>query len=266
MERKTFVLDNKRTFRRQVKIFVKDGKGVLTERWVPFTTEHLVHKEVRHTNGRSVAAEFTTNDPVVLAALYSNSAYGKDFYEKGDEKGLKKTATLLITEEDVEKMGLKSLFENAGIATFDASKPAAVLKKELELFMELKLGKKQPESAPTPIIFEKKDIGAEIEQQKQDARDFYADQFGKPVPAIVWNDPAFLDGLSNPSFDAEKYIADRTIEAERKEAEVEVPEDNTPTPANEKETLHAEYFAKLGKKVPNMKANDFGWIKAQLEK
>lgn len=268
MERKTFVLSKRKTYRRPVKIFVKDSKGVLSEMWITFTTEHLVNKEVRHTNGRLVAAEFMTNDPKIIDAIYSNSSYGKDFYEKGDEKGLKKAETIAITADDVEKMALKSLFESAGLTTYDAHKPVAILKKELQLYMESVAGKKFVESPPKEIQFEKKDIAADLEKQKQDAREYYEAEYGKPVPSFVYDDVAFLDGLSNPSFDPEKYI-------EQKDAELFPNGHNNSgldfaalplkeAPEGNKESLHAAYFEKFSKKVPNMKVNDLGWIKAKL--
>lgn len=260
MERKTFVLANKKTYRRPVKVFVKDGKGILSERWLTFTTEHLINKEARHTNGRNVAAEFVTGDPVELNALYSNTAYGIDFYEKGDEKGLKKAAGQNLTTEDFEKMAIKSLFESADLI-FDTTKSIGLLKAEYKLYLELKSGKKIVESPAKEIVFKKVDVGAEIESQKQDARDFYEDQYGEKVPDIVWNDTGFLDGLSNPNFDAKKYISE-------KEGYQKIEESIPPAgePVNEKETLHTAYFEKFSKRVPNMKSNDLGWIKSQLEK
>jgi hypothetical protein len=91
---------------------------------------------------------------------------------------------------------------------------------------------------------------------KQAARQKYEDDYGERVPDIVYDDVTFLDGMSNPDFDAEKYIQSKLVEPEK----VEVPE----VKAEKQEDIHALYFELNQKNVPNMKKNDTAWIKAKI--
>lgn len=250
MEHKIFVLTNKRTYRRTVRVFVKGPDGKVTDRQCTFTTEHLVADQERSTNGRTIAAQFDTNNETLYHALLADSGYGKDFVLKSDPEGKLKEASQKLSPEDLKKATLANLFSYQGLK-FDASKPVNVLEMEYSLHIQALSGVKSQISAPAPIPHEPVNVAQEIADGKAAARKKYEEDYGEPVPPIVYNDMAFLDGLSNPDFDAEKYIQSKL--AEPPKVEEEKPED-----------VHALYFAKFQKNVPNMKKNDIAWIKAKL--
>lgn len=256
-----FVLTNKKTWRREVRVFVMNVNKKFEERLLPFTTEHRVNNKQRTVLGRNTAAEFVTSDPVLIDAMYRDSAYGKDFTEKGDLEGLKKKPTLIINDKDRQIVALRGLFGAVGLF-MDEKLPYDVLKEQYEIHMSAISGKKSDKVQATEIPHVPINVLQSIADMKQAARQKYEDEYGDPIPEIVANDTAFLDGLSNPDFDAQKYIDAKL--AELKPVEEEKTEE-VPAPANEKETLHAAYFAKTGKNVPNMKSNDLAWIKAKLE-
>lgn len=270
MEAKTsvFVLTNKKTWRREVRVFVMNVNKKFEQKLLHFTTEHRVNNKQRTILGRATAAEFVTSDPILIDAMYRDSAYGKDFTEKGDPEGLKKKQTLIINDNDRQIVALRGLFAAVGLF-MDEKLPYDVLKEQYEIHMSAMSGKKSEKTQATEIPHVPVDVKAGIADGVQAARQKYEDDYGDPIPAIVANDLAFLDGLSNPAFDAQKYI-DAKI-ADEKQAIV----DKTPlvdkingefqSPATEKEALHKAYFDKIGKNVPNMKSNDLVWIKAKLE-
>jgi hypothetical protein len=267
MEAKTFILTNTKTWSRQVRVFILNQNKKYEERLLPFTTERVVNSKQRSERGRTVAAEYVTSDPVIIAALYRDSAYGKDFIQKGDTEGKLKAPTIIINDNDRQIVALRGLFKIAGIP-FDETLPYDVSKEMYEIHMSSLAGKKQ-EPSVTEIPLNKVDVKASIQDGINAARQKYEEDYGDPIPAIVANDLAFLDGLSNPNFDAQKYIEEKEAEAEKGNTKEDAPaggaEQKEDAPVNEKETLHASFFAKFGKKVPNMKASDMAWIKAKIE-
>lgn len=266
MEAKTsvFVLTNKKTWRREVRIFVMNVNKKFEQKLLPFTTEHRVNNKQRTVLGRNTAAEFITSDPILIDAMYRDSAYGKDFTEKGDPEGLKKKQTLIINDNDRQIVALRGLFAAVGLF-MDEKLPYDVLKEQYEIHMSAMSGKKSEKTQATEIPHVPVDVKLSIEQGILAARQRYEDDYGDPIPDIVTNDLAFLDGLSNPAFDAQKYIDAKLAEVE-KPAEVESgDESKDESTVSEKEALHKAYFDKIGKNVPNMKSNDLAWIKAKLE-
>lgn len=262
---KTFVLTNKKTWRREVRVFVMNINKKFEERLLSFTTEHRVSNKQRTVLGRNTSAEFITSDPILIDAMYRDSAYGKDFTEKGDTEGLKKKPTLIINDTDRQIVALRGLFAATNLF-MDEKLPYDVLKEQYEIHMSAMSGKKSDKPQATEIPHVPVDVKLTIEQGILAARQRYEDEYGDPIPAIVANDLAFLDGLSNPAFDAQKYIDAKLAEAS-KPAEIEggdEPQKKEDAPVNEKETLHKAYFEKTGKTVPNMKSNDLVWIKGKL--
>lgn len=266
LKAKTFVLTNVKTWRREVRTFVMNPNKKFEERLLPFTTEHRVSSKQRTVLGHATPAEYITNDPVIIEALYRDPAYGKDFYERGDDDFKLKRPTLIVNDKDREIVALRGLFSAVGLY-MDESLSFDVLKKQYEIHMSAISGKKE-ESIPIKIPHTPVDVKATIEHGVVAARQRYEDDYGEPIPEIVANDLAFLDGLSVPGFDAAKYIENKLSEAE-KETGIEGGDEPTQktdsAPANEKETLHKEYFAEFEKQVPRMKVNDLVWIKTKIE-
>lgn len=256
MEAKTrvFVLTDKHTWRRAVRVFVMNQNKKFEERLLPFTTEHRVPSKQRTSLGRKTAAEYITSDPVIIDALYRDSAYGKNFIERGDLDLKLKKPTLIINDKDRQIVALRGLFQAVDLY-MDEGLPYDVLKEQYEIHMSAISGKKI-NNQPTEIPYTAVDVLANINTQKAQVRQKYEDDYGEPIPAIVENDSAFLDGLSVPGFNAQEYI-DAKLAAQTKDA--------APAPANDKEALHTAYFDKFQKKVPNMKVNDLAWIKAKIE-
>lgn len=264
MEAKTFVLTNKKTWRREVRAFVMNVNKKFEERLLPFTTENRVNNKQRTVLGRVTAAEFVTSDPVLIDALYRDTAYGKDFTEKGDTEGLKKKPTLIINDKDRQIVALRGLFAAVGLF-MDETLPYDVLKEQYEIHMSAMSGKKSEKTQATEIPHVPVDVKLTIEQGVIAARQRYEDEYGDPIPAIVANDLAFLDGLSNPAFDAQKYIEGKLAEVNEIIDPIPGSGNEAFNPQGEKATLHDLYLKKTGKNVPNMKSNDLAWIKAKLE-
>lgn len=262
---KTFILTKTKTWSREVRVFIMDQNKKYVEKLLPFTTEQIVNSKQRNTRGHNVPAQYITADPVIIAALYRDSAYGKDFVELGDPEGKKKQPTIVINDSDRKLVALRGLFKYAGLQ-MDESLPYDVLREQYEIHMIAVAGRNK-ESKPAEIPHTPTDVKATIEQGIAAARQKYEDLFGDPIPAIVENDLAFLDGLSNPAFDAQKYIENKILEANKPENEPagETHGTGTPTPSSEKDYLHQAYFTKFAKNVPLPKTNDLAWIKAKLE-
>ncbi|MDD4971896.1 MAG: hypothetical protein PHT07_20920 [Paludibacter sp.] len=266
MEAKTFILTKTKTWKREVRVFIMNQNKKYIEKLLPFTTEHVVSTKQRNTRGHIVPAQFVTSDPVIIEALYRDPAYGKDFIEVGDAEGKKKQPSIVINESDRQLVALRGLFKLAELP-MDETLPYDVLKEQYEIHMTAISGKNK-ESKPAEIPHAPIDVKASIEQGVAAARQKYEDDYGDPIPAIVANDLAFLDGLSNPNFDAQKYIEEMIAKANVPEEEVKEQakeQSEVKSPAEEKEALHKAYFEKTGKNVPNMKSNDLAWIKAKLE-
>lgn len=248
---KTFELTakNKRTFRRNVRVFFKNALGKIETRHLVFTTEHLVTKNDRFKNAKLRCAQYSTADPLIQDAIFSDSAYGKDFYQVGDEKGENKIDRNPITFQDLELSSLKNLFLSAKLP-FDDTKNISILKLEYQMHMEAVNGISIKESAPAIIQITPSNPLDDINNAKQVVRDAYKVKTGKEIPAEFANDSTLLSALqSNPDFDVESYIAPNSTEGIV---------DLT------KEDLHQKYFDQNGTKVPNPKSNDLDWIKEKL--
>lgn len=259
----TFILTKTKTWSRTVRTYVLGKNKKLEERSVRFTTEHIVTPKQRNTRGHVVPAEFITTDPVFIEALYCDSAYGKDFVEKGDPEGKKKKATIIVTEQDKDLAALRGLFKQAKLE-MDETLPFEVLKEQYALHMAAMSGMAIKESGPLQIPHVPVDVRASIADGVNAARTAYLEKYGEPIPAIVENDLAFLDALADPNFDAAAYIEKKVIAASQSEEEGEKKEEAPE--GDDKEALAAKYFEKFKKNVPNPKKNDLAWIKAELEK
>ena len=262
----TFILTNPKTWTRQVRIFVLGKNKKLEERSILFTTEHIVASKQRTERGHQVPAEFTTADPVIIEAMYRDTAYGKNFVEKGDPEGKKRTSAIVVTEEDKELAAIRGLFKQQNL-TIDESLPLAVLKEQYAIHMAALSGISIKESAALQIPHVPVDVKATIADGVNAARAAYLEKYGEPVPAIVENDLGFLDALADPNFDAQKYIEEKVLASEKTE---EMPPKADPADlkndlTDDKEVLHTKYFEKFKTQVPNPKKNDIAWIKGKLE-
>lgn len=253
MEQKVFVLTNKRTYRRSVRVWMEEKDGKVVDRLCEFTTEHLVSDQERNTNARIIPAQFSTKNEELYHALLADSAYGKDFTLKSDPEGKLKEESLKLSPEDIKKATLQNLF-SASKLKFDVNKPIHILEMEYAMHVQALSGSKMSFD-PAPIPHQVVNVGQSIAEMKQAARAKYEDDYGEKVPEVVYDDLAFLDGMSNPEFDAEKYIKSKLVEPEKMEVpEVKAAEEN----------VHDLYFKKFGKLVPVPKKNDVAWIKGKL--
>lgn len=251
-----FVLKNRRTFKRSLNIYVPIASGKVNKKNIAFTTEHLVPKEQRSTNAMKVAAQYLAINELEVDALMTNSAYGITYVRIDDPEGKLKKETRIVTSEDAEKAALKNLFEVAGLE-FDPLLQNSVLKAQYAINLEAKGGiRKIEKSTISSIPSTPVDIVKNMQDGIASAKALFAKNYGYEVPAVVSNDLAFFDGISNPEFDAEAYIASKTapLEEEVKVKEVE----------ETIEVLRQKYFEKLGTKVPNPKNQDSAWIKSKL--
>jgi hypothetical protein len=263
-QEKTFVLLNKKHYRRSLNIFVVGGDGKVAKRNITFSTERLVNIIQRADVARTIAAEYYPINKAESDALLSSPAYGKTFVRKDDPEGKLKLPTRLISTEDAEKAGLKILFELAGL-DFNQQLPLEVLKSMYANQVQALAGsKKVVESPPATIPSTPVDVAKNINDAVRVAKAKFEEKYGYPVPEIVANDLAFIDGISNPEFDAEGYIASKQskqvvgedienlIDAGGAAIELTIDE------------LRQKYFDKFGTNVANIKKNDAGWIKAKL--
>jgi hypothetical protein len=257
MKAQTFILKRKKTFRRGVRVYVKDIHGKMTDRVLPFTTEHLIHVKQRKTRARTIPAEYTTSNQAEIEALFADSGYGKDFFLKGDPEGKLKTATRVVTAIDAGKIALRGLFKNINLQ-FDESKPIEVLKEEYKIHASAMAGIKLEKSTASQIPLEKVDVAQEIADTKETAREMYKEKYGEEVPEEVYDDVAFLSAMSDPNFNAKEYIDN-------------LGNDDGDGKANDKvedtrslEELQKAYTEEYGTNPPNPKKNDAGWIKKKL--
>lgn len=260
---KTFILTNKRTWSRQVRVFVLNQNKKYEERQCLFTTERIVSSKQRTARGHSIAAEYTTNDPVIIEAMFRDTAYGKDFILKGDESGSLKKPSVVISETDRQLVAIRGLFNIAGLY-MDETLPYDVLREQYEIHMNSKAGR-AAESMVTQIPHVPVNVKATIEEGINAARQLYETKFGEPIPPVVENDLAFLDALADPKFDAKKYIEKKLAKSEETPDSGEEVEDSKPDLVNEKAELAKAYFEKFKKNVPTPKVNDLAWIKAKIE-
>lgn len=262
MEHKVFVLTNKRTYRRAVRVFVKGQDKKVADRLCLFTTEHLVNDQERNTNARQIPAQFSTNNESLYHSLLSDSGYGKDFVLEGDPQGKLKEASQKLSPEDIKKATLEALFSGAKLK-FDGNKPIELLEMEYAMHVQALSGVKTQISAPAPIPHQIVDVAKQMAEKKAEARQKYEDEYGEPVPPVVYDDLAFLDGMNSPGFDAEKYIDSKLAKPEVM-PETEQGKEEAPETKESEESIYDMYFKKFGKNVPNMKKNDTAWIKGKL--
>lgn len=256
---KVFILLNKRDFSRVINIFVVNPTGKIDKRNVKFTTERLVDAKQRQTAARKVAAEYWAKNDAEVEALLSSSGYGITFVRKDDPMGILKKQTRMISTEDAERAALKALFEAIGLE-FDEKLTNDVLKSQYAIHAQTVAGtKKVAASGPKQIIAKPVDVAGEIAQGKQQAKNSFKEKYGYEVPDVVANDVAFLDALSNPDFDAEKYIENVTSKADE-------PEDGPVEDEKPIDYWQEKYSTLKGTKVPNPKKNDIAWIKAEVAK
>ncbi|WP_372647763.1 hypothetical protein [Draconibacterium sp.] len=274
MATKTFVLSNPRVWKREVAVWLLNKDKKLSKRLLPFATENVKPGQ-RREKGRAVPAQFTTADEKLQEALYRNTGYGKDFYEKGDKEGKNKMDTLVVSKEDAELVALRSLYEANGLV-FDENDPLDVAKKKYEIHIHALAGtRKLGESTATEIAHVEVDPKKQISDAIAAGKKAYEEKYGEPVPEAIAGDKAklitLIDGMNTPEFDVEAYVAEATKEDDEESSEdVKAPEASSEEKKEAKEPtkddLLKEYFDKFGKNVPNTKKNDLSWIKEQLAK
>jgi hypothetical protein len=259
---KIFVLTNKRTYRHSLNIYPFDSMGKMEKRNIIFTTEHLVDKSQRTDMAQKVAAQYFAKNDAEVKALLSNSGYGETFVRIDDPKGELKLPTTFVSAEDAEKAALKLNFDSVGLP-FNPGYDLKVLKHQYEQHIHALAGvNKVLEGSAKEIPVKPVDFAKERAEAIQLAKAKFEEKYGYPVPEIVANDTAFLDGLSNPEFDAESYIAKKEETAEDVERLIDANENKAETI----EELQKKYFDKFGKNVANIKKNDAAWIKGELAK
>ena len=265
MDRKTFVLLRKRTYRHAVKYFVKQGDSKIDQRTANFTTEHKVTEKERNRNARLVAAEFSTTDEIVYDALLRSRAYGKTFILEGDEELKLQREPFDITALDSKKAALRNLFDYIGLA-FDGKKDIKVLESEYRIHASAITGNKIEKGTATNIAHTPVDLKKQLSDLAETARETYKEKYGEEVPEEFNNNLAFLSALSDPDFDAKAYM-DKAKQTEDVPAETipDGPVDEELPAEDNLETLREKYFEKFGANVANSKKNDAAWIKAKLE-
>lgn len=259
MQRQTFVLTQKKWFRWTVRLFLKTMNNKVDQRNIKFTTEHKVSEKERNRNARTVAAEFSTADEVLIDALYRDPGYGKTFVHVDDPKGERKKEPFNITPLDAKKVALKNLFGAANLE-FDGSKSTEVLSEEYSIHVAAKTGVKIAKSTAPEVPHQERDVYADMQASANNARAAYEEKYGEPVPSEFANDLAFLTALSDPNWDAKAYIASKTNDT-ADEVEDDVAKGELPDSLDE---LRDIYQKELGKGVPNPKKNEPAWIKEKI--
>lgn len=248
MKNVTFELVSGRVYRHSMRIFLRGNDGNYGTRTVVFSKAHSVKPEMRNEAATAAGhkAQLIVSDEALLEAMYRDSAYGKTFIEKGDEKGEKKQASYNITEKDAEKIVLQRQFEIHGI-DFDGRKDVSILKAELQLFLEGLTGRKVEGSAPMPPIVNNVDVAGDIANAAEQARELYKEKYGEEVPEEFTNDMTFLSGLADPNWDAKGYI-------ERKSQPDELTLDE----------LQAKYKELYGTNPANAYKTNAEWLKTKI--
>lgn len=262
-QEKIFVLTNKRTYKHSLNIYPFDTMGKMEKRNIVFTTEHLVDKTQRSDAAKTIPAQYFAKNDAEVNALLSNSGYGVTFVRIDDPKGELKLPTTFVSPEDAEKAALKLNFDQVGLK-FNPGFDLKVLKMQYEQHVHALAGvNKVLQGSATEIPVKQVDFEAERNAAIATAKAKFEEKYGYPVPEIVANDIAFIDGLSNPAFDAQAYITAKEEAAKNAESG-NVPEKGNPIETIEE--LQKKYFDKFGKNVANIKKNDSAWIKGELAK
>jgi len=158
---------------------------------------------------------------------------------------------------------MKNLFDSVGLE-FNPAMDINVLKKMYEFHVHALAGTNKVSESPakeipaTPVNVQKNITDGVIEAQAK-----FKEIYGYPVPDVVVDDLAFYDGLSNPDFDAEAYIASKSKEVEGEDIDEMVDAGEIAVEPTI-EQLRQKYFDKFGTNVANIKKNDAAWIKAKL--
>lgn len=253
---KKFILLKKKEFLVSTKVYVRNSAGIMTSRHVIFRTEGA-HPHLRSTAAKTIAASFTTDDEQLIAAMYCDPGYGTRFVEEGDLDGLKKQAPLVVTKEAAEIAALKQLFDDTGL-NFNPNLPVEVLRAQYSIYMQ-SAGSNIKPSEPKQIPHTPVNVVSQIQKGAEQARALYEAKYGEPVPVEYWNDLAFLDGLSNPEFDAKAYIATRSG-GESIDETLGGEVGGSETIAD----LQAKYAEKFGKNPAPAYKNDADWLKSKL--
>lgn len=249
MERKVFVLKHVRTYRRSVKLFLKSGETKIEQRLCKFTTEHKVSEKERSRNARKIAAEYITSDERIYDGLLRSYGYGKVFTLKSDPEGKLKREPIDITPLDRKKSALRNLFGYIGLE-FDAEKDVDILETEYHIHASSLTGKKIEKGNADNIPHTPVNVGRELLNQADSARNAYEKKYGECVPEEYANDLAFLSALSDPDFDAKAYMGKDVVEGSDEETI---------------EDLQKQYYEKFKVSVANAKKNDAAWIKNKLD-
>lgn len=253
---KKFILLRKKEFLVSTKVYVRNSAGIMTSRPVIFRTEGA-HPHLRSTAAKTIPASFSTDDEQLIEAMYCDPGYGTRFVEEGDLDGLKKQAPLVVTKEAAEIAALKQLFDDTGL-NFNPNLPVEVLRAQYSIYMQ-SAGSNIKPSEPKQIPHTPVNVVSQIQKGAEQARALYESKYGEPVPVEYWNDLAFLDGLSNPEFDAKAYIATRSRgESIGETLGGEVGGSETIA------DLQAKYAEKFGKNPAPAYKNDADWLKSKL--
>lgn len=257
----TFILLNKKTYRRFVKIYLPKSnvKNAYFAKHVQFTTDGLIDPKNRSTAGRTKNAEYKTSVQDEIDALMSSDGYGKEYTLKRDPEGKLKKPSRNLSNDDQRKASLRGLYKEMGIE-FDDSKTYEFLLAEYSGYIKALTGSKgtQGNSSPAQIPVSITNVSQNIEDMKNAARAKYFDLFAEEIPSVVYNDLTFLDGIMVPGFDAKSYIENALKqEPEDKGTEVDV-ESETP------ESLGKKYLEKYGVLPPAPYKNNIGWLKNKL--
>lgn len=260
MKAHTFRLLKKRPYRQAITLFIKDGEGKLDKRRVTFTTEHLVREIDRTKKAKTVYAELTLENEIEIEAAFRDTSYGITFVLKGDDEGKLKKEPYSITPMDSERVAIKNLFKNAGM-DFDDSKPNAVLRQELTIYLNATSDNKVGQGQATSIKHEQIDVQASIGDQVQSAIKAYEETTGEEFPQFADKSDTlnFIDGIHNPKFDKAAFISERAVKAKEVEGD-----DEFDLPSGDAEALGVIYQEVFGTKVANIKKNDAAWIEGKI--
>ena len=164
-----------------------------------------------------------------------------------------------VTPTDAEKIALKNLFAAAGL-DFDPDKEVKVLNEEYRIYVTAKAGVVIGQSTATEIRHEKIDVQQSMIDQADAARKEYKEKYGEEVPESHTNDLSFLSAMSDPNFDAKKYIEeDGKIEPPTDLIGAKVEATETP------ESMQKLYFETFGVNVAPPKKNNIGWMKQKID-
>ena len=262
MERQAFILTQKKTFRHNLKLYIKDSDGKIDKRNITFTTEHKVKDKERSKRARKIAGEYSAIDEKIIDALYRDTGYGKTFVHVDDPEGKRKRDAFVITTFDAKKIALRGLFKNADLK-FDESKSAEVLTEEYRIHISAQTDKVVRKGDATQIPHEPVDVKQQLADTVNQAHAIYEEKYGEPVPEDYVTDLAFLSSLADPKWDAKAFMAEK--DKESKDVEEPIPDaSNSNGLPDTAEALWPIYKEVLGVNVANPKKNDPAWMKKKI--